>query len=729
MKKLLFLLFGLPTLLLAQVENPVFPPASLNDLLYGSNKYSFVSPYTLSHYIHSTNQTTYTNYTSVTQTNVIITNLVNGQTTSNLTVLGSFTATVLPGSVQNPPWLNTNGLPQSVGGDVKFFGDVTIDNDAEFDINGVSYLNYLSSYVQDQGSFLYMDSGGALNASTNPTFGAFTAWWPTRNTGGGGSATNAIANANGSGTNTSFYDASATTSFLLVTNEAEIGGPTNWLELGFVVDAANIGNFRWMNSDNPLGYFFNMQYWPHHGNSIDLNCPEMVFDAAAGNECHYFESIQWGYPSSSVTPYEWWSNGNTPYVKGGVTNWNVRDSQGLWQWRLLMTTNNWANSFYAGSGSTSDHTQPSFLARADDDNSGAALLEWYASFDNTPVGTGTNMHRNYDTARLGMQLKLPLGTNLPTLTIPGTVNATAFVGDGSGLTGVSGSGSGISTNGGTGTNNIFTKPTIVDGLYSFSGNVTSTVPGTLTLIGPNYTNTSDANGNFTSPASANYGGTVTAAGGFSGPGTSLTGTAASLTAGLVSSISGNSLTLNQVTNPFSANPTLHVSIDGVAGGVAASNVTSGGQIPIGTLFDYTTNEAGGYLLETSGSPASRHRTFDAESLTNLISTNISSRAVYATNLTSGVVVDATIPYQNFATNADMTVTGFSGLVSGYRYVLSVFYLNSDTGPHVWTAPPYCHFPTNGVSTNVMTIPAGQEMGVSWEIRPGLRTNMVNLLIP
>jgi hypothetical protein len=50
--------------------------------------------------------------------------------------------------------------------------------------------------------------------------------------------------------------------------------------------------------------------------------------------------------------------------------------------------------------------------------------------------------------------------------------------------------------------------------------------------------------------------------------------------------------------------------------LTASNLSSGSQIPIGTLFDYTTNEAG-WLLISSGSPASRHRTFNGNALTNI----------------------------------------------------------------------------------------------------------------
>ena len=59
---------------------------------------------------------------------------------------------------------------------------------------------------------------------------------------------------------------------------------------------------------------------------------------------------------------------------------------------------------------------------------------------------------------------------------------------------------------------------------------------------------------------------------------------------------------------------------------AASNLVSGGQIPVGTLFAATTNgNTGGFLLETINS--TRYRTFNALALTNLSGSNITGGGV------------------------------------------------------------------------------------------------------
>lgn len=103
--------------------------------------------------------------------------------------------------------------------------------------------------------------------------------------------------------------------------------------------------------------------------------------------------------------------------------------------------------------------------------------------------------------------------------------------------------------------------------------------------------------------------------------------------------------------------------------------------------------------------------------------------IFTTNANDGIVLDATKTYQFFSTNASFTVSGFSGLVSGAHHVFSITYSNSGASAIVATAPAYVHYPTNGVSTNVLTIPAYQEAIWSWWIRPNIRTNMANILIP
>lgn len=114
-------------------------------------------------------------------------------------------------------------------------------------------------------------------------------------------------------------------------------------------------------------------------------------------------------------------------------------------------------------------------------------------------------------------------------------------------------------------------------------------------------------------------------------------------------------------------------------------------------------------------------------LTNQVyGTNIVGRAIYATNAYNGVVIDATTTYQYFSTNASMAVSGFTGVIG--QHAFSMTYSNSASTNIIITGLENCHYPTNGISTNVMTIPAGQECVWSWWIRPG-RTNAMNILIP
>jgi len=67
----------------------------------------------------------------------------------------------------------------------------------------------------------------------------------------------------------------------------------------------------------------------------------------------------------------------------------------------------------------------------------------------------------------------------------------------------------------------------------------------------------------------------------------------------------------------------------------ASNLVSGGQIPVGTLFDYTTTNEPGWLLVTSS--GTRHRTFDGGSLTGILASALSYQTVTTNNavLSSG----------------------------------------------------------------------------------------------
>jgi hypothetical protein len=114
-------------------------------------------------------------------------------------------------------------------------------------------------------------------------------------------------------------------------------------------------------------------------------------------------------------------------------------------------------------------------------------------------------------------------------------------------------------------------------------------------------------------------------------------------------------------------------------------------------------------------------------LTNSVyATNVTVRANYRLGTYSGVVVDATEQYQVFTTNADFSVSGFSGLVSGAQHVVSVTVSNSAATARIWTGPP-TSFYYGTASTNALSIPAGKEAIISYWIRSNVRTNICNVV--
>ena len=115
-------------------------------------------------------------------------------------------------------------------------------------------------------------------------------------------------------------------------------------------------------------------------------------------------------------------------------------------------------------------------------------------------------------------------------------------------------------------------------------------------------------------------------------------------------------------------------------------------------------------------------------VSNVPSTNTTSRAQYPTNAAAGVIIDATTVYSLFITNAGYAPTGFSGLASGYQYVFSQTVSNSLASAIVASNPPSCHM-VGSITTNGLSIPSGQEAVFSYWIWPNLRTNVCNVLVP
>ena len=111
-------------------------------------------------------------------------------------------------------------------------------------------------------------------------------------------------------------------------------------------------------------------------------------------------------------------------------------------------------------------------------------------------------------------------------------------------------------------------------------------------------------------------------------------------------------------------------------------------------------------------------------ITNVPSFATTGRAVYSTNANSGGVIDSTLPYQLFVTNASMTVSGFSGLTNGRQHVLSMTVSNSSASAITWNGPPTAFY-IGASSSAALSIPAGKEGVVSFWVWPSVRTNVCN----
>jgi hypothetical protein len=116
---------------------------------------------------------------------------------------------------------------------------------------------------------------------------------------------------------------------------------------------------------------------------------------------------------------------------------------------------------------------------------------------------------------------------------------------------------------------------------------------------------------------------------------------------------------------------------------------------------------------------------DLGASTNYPATNLINRAVFVTNAYDPVVLNATRAHQSIATNANLTISGFSGLVSGAGHVLSVKYLNNGGSPITVTGPPTCYY-HGTASTNAMAIAAGKRGVWSFWILPNVETNCCNI---
>jgi hypothetical protein len=165
---------------------------------------------------------------------------------------------------------------------------------------------------------------------------------------------------------------------------------------------------------------------------------------------------------------------------------------------------------------------------------------------------------------------------------------------------------------------------------------------------------------------------------------------------------------------------------------AAATITLNG--PSGVITATTFSGAGTSLTGTAASlsiggnavTATAATYVSTGTLTNqYYGTNGVDRAIHNTNNYNGVVLDSTKQYQQFVTNATLTVSGFSGLVSGAQHIFSITYSNSSASAIIWNGPPTAKY-FGTASTNALSIPAGKEAVCSFWILPNVRTNICNI---
>ena len=198
--------------------------------------------------------------------------------------------------------------------------------------------------------------------------------------------------------------------------------------------------------NGPFGNYEQL-YWTDHGGGV----PEMV-TTIQGLMSWYFTGWQFGNPSGgNGNEYIWHVSGLTPYIKGGVTNYNLMESQNLIQYDAWVYTNAipipptinylgnlWTNQNMSGgwpngvgwtkAGSLGDGF-PSFHFRATSNNGSGAFV-WYEKFAQPLPGTAQgwpNNALNYDSSVEAMSLTVGPDRSIKGLTIVGPVNAKALV--------------------------------------------------------------------------------------------------------------------------------------------------------------------------------------------------------------------------------------------------------------------------------------------------------------
>ena len=169
--------------------------------------------------------------------------------------------------------------------------------------------------------------------------------------------------------------------------------------------------------------------------------PELLF-ASDGYFAFYYRRMQFGNPSGQ-NGCEYWRNvsGDSPYIKGGVTNFNLRESQNLIQYDAKVYTNTpgltthvygavdgvagWTKAGSLGNGTPATHF------RATSANGSGAFL-WYSHFPDAQFNDASwpNNSLNYDNAAEAMSLTVGPDQSIKGLTIIGPVHATSFIGDG-----------------------------------------------------------------------------------------------------------------------------------------------------------------------------------------------------------------------------------------------------------------------------------------------------------
>jgi len=98
--------------------------------------------------------------------------------------------------------------------------------------------------------------------------------------------------------------------------------------------------------------------------------------------------------------------------------------------------------------------------------------------------------------------------------------------------------------------------------------------------------------------------------------------------------------------------------------------------------------------------------------------------VWNTNLNNGVVLDPTKSYQHFTTNATYTISGFSPLVSGQHYTVSLLVSNANNATIYVTNPANCNL-IGPISSNYVSIATAKQGYLSFDIYPNSVTNTMN----